>query len=665
MGDLGDISKFMSGDSGLGDRKWLSVDPTEYRATDTLPKQNLDTVPDLKALWSHQDQPSTSYLIPNNGAPRTMGDMSQAHGALRAQPSDIVRVARLALMQTQSTPRVTAALQTRFDTSAILAAKTALANVMAEQGLLGKYYIDASDFLGCDNSGSKKASEFAKKYANDAFFVRAKTACADCIHRNRLADGTDHCGVFRKEIRLKVPYTEQLAEYVEQNQRRLGRYVEAAQKGKAASEDELKARIQKAFLAPVVKAEAGFTGRSQPQPPRVKMASGDPATMLIAVENLTKKREINAAEMKARPIVALLRREMLKGRTADELIGALRLSFDLRDLRDTRAHWEPLFREAGLYGTIYTTQESFDECREGADFLAKHSSKIRAVVRGPKCGSCIFNQASRCLMYGKKLASTPEDTLTPEVVRYVVEEHKLLGSLPYTADKISWGETPREALKAIYKEAASKGLPVNAFTRMTVETAFAGAPVRSGTSELTRREIVRTASKYLNEGLYGEDLATALKSRFDVRDLNAAQADLKPVLAEQGLQGIYYVDPSIYEDYGKGCKQAASLHRSRLVPYVKIKSACVSCIHRSNPGHCSVINKPLVQEPPYTNKLAQQQSILNSGASTEVSYGSLMNNGLSMMQEYQLQAGDGNVDLNQQVERPEFSIEFGAHEVKL
>jgi hypothetical protein len=387
--------------------------------------------------------------------------------------------------------------------------------------------------------------------------------------------------------------------------------------------------------------------------------------MLIAVENLTKKREINAAEIKARPIVALLRREMLKGRSAEELLGALRLSFDLRDLRDTRDHWEPLFKESGLYGTIYTTQESFDDCRTGADFLAKHGSKIRAVVRGPKCASCIFSQAGRCMMYGKKLASAPEETLTPEVVRQVVDEHKLVGSLPYTADKISWGTTPREALKAIYKEATSKSLPATVGFRMSVETAFTGAPVPGGTSALTKREIVRQASRYMNEGLYGQDLLNILKSRFDVRDLKAASVDLKLALAEQGLQGIYYIDPSTYEDYGKGCRTAASQHRSRLVPYVKMGSACVSCVHRSNPGHCSVINKPLVREPPYTNKLAQQQAILNSGSSTEVSYGSLMNNGLSMMQEFQLQAGDGNVDLNQQVERPEFSIEFGPHEVKL
>ena len=52
MADLGDLSGFMKDGSGAGpaDLDWLDVDEESYRSTDELPKQNLDIVPELKAL---------------------------------------------------------------------------------------------------------------------------------------------------------------------------------------------------------------------------------------------------------------------------------------------------------------------------------------------------------------------------------------------------------------------------------------------------------------------------------------------------------------------------------------------------------------------------------------------------------------------------------------
>jgi len=48
-----------------------------------------------------------------------------------------------------------------------------------------------------------------------------------------------------------------------------------------------------------------------------------------------------------------------------------------------------------------------------------------------------------------------------------------------------------------------------------------------------------------------------------------------------------------------------------------------------------------------------------------VNFASLMNNGLTMMQEYELQHRDPAVDINAATEDPVITIEFGAQEVKL
>jgi len=659
MADLGDLTDFMKeGSSGVNNLDWLDVDEAKYRAEEPVPMQNLDIAPDLIALWSHDDS-SPSKLVPNTGAPRTMGDLSAIHGPLRSAPEDLIRTARYAIMQSTDPQKISHTLSSRYDMNVLTSAKETLAEIMSERGLLGKLYIAATDFPDC-SKGSKTASEFVRRYAQNAKFVVAKAACADCAHRQITATGTSHCGVFHKEIQLEVPYSDGLATRVESEQQAIGKT--------ASTGSTPKDRIRNAYLADVGGTIQGYTGR--PQAPVKVNASIDSTQQLIGISSLTKKRDEAAQRQllasKARPIIALLRREMLKGYGEDELVKSLRLAFDLNDLESTKSEWVPLFKQAGLFGAVYLTQDSFDDCREGADFVNKHASKARVVVAGSKCASCIFNKVGRCMMYGRKLVASAEEIINTGTVAAVIDEHKIAGKLPYDAASLHWGSTPTEALKAIHKAASAPLASGGPSVRSSIEKAFYGQTRAATTGELTKREILKTASKYMNEGLYGQDLLNALKGRFGSQDLLATSADLKIVLAEQGLQGIKYIDPTAYEDYGKGCHTAASAHRSRsAVQYLKVGDKCASCVHQTRAGFCSVINKQLVVEPPYIDKMAEQRAILASGVSTMVSYESLMNNGLSMMQEYQLQHDDGSFDLEPEIRPVAASIEFGVQKVKL
>src|SRR5690349_8168359 len=117
MTDLGDLSNFMK-EGSLANLDWLDVDEKEYQQKDTLPKQNLDTVPDLMALWSHEDLPASNF-VPNTGEPKTMGDMSQLHGHLRNAPEDLIKTARLAIMQTTDPQKLRSILASRYDMTAL------------------------------------------------------------------------------------------------------------------------------------------------------------------------------------------------------------------------------------------------------------------------------------------------------------------------------------------------------------------------------------------------------------------------------------------------------------------------------------------------------------------------------------------------------------------
>lgn len=646
---------------------WLNVDPEEYRRLDTLPHQCFDTVPELVAQWSHEDYDPLTYFVPNHdprgyiprdgfgslGFPGSTGVANRATGGFAGNSipqGDLLRTARFALMQSDDTRRWQETLVSKFSRDEIAAHREVLASLLEERGLLGRLYIAAKDFPGCADTAEPEI--FVRRHASNAKFVISKKACGDCCHKQSLLSGGSRCGIFHKELVPDVGYSEALATRVEAEQGMLG--------PDAATLSDPKSRIKAAFLATRGSTSTVFSGQDN-------LGALIPASRLLRKTADTSKQARAVAAAQARPVVETLRRELLKGRSVDEITHGMRLAFDVRDLRATQSHWAPLIKEAGLYGTIYSTQDSFDDCREGADFLSKHGSKVRGIVAGPKCPSCIFSKVGRCLMYGRKLVAKVDDLYTPETVAAVLDEHQMAGSLPVVATRRDWGARPREALQAIHK-AASAPLPMAVdAARLTIQRAFRGLQQEHETGTLTRREITKAASRFMNEGLYGTDLQTAMQSKFDPRDLLAASPELKPLVANsQGLQGIYFVDPTVYDDYGKGCKEAQRLHRSRQsVRYATVGAKCGSCIHQTRPGVCSVLDKRLAAEPPYQDKLAQQRAILASGnATAPLDYGSLINNGLTMMQEFELK-GAGNLKLNPSGMSFEAAIQFGHNDVNL
>jgi hypothetical protein len=677
MAELGDLSDFLK-EGSVSDLKWLEIDDAEYRAGEipgqgALPKQNLDISPDLVGLWARDDKPTTSYLVPNKqvvkpfpgaGEVHTMGDLSQAHGKLRDRAEDIAKITRYAMMQSTDSSNLKRLLTARFDLPTLQANRDVIASVLQERGLLGPVYIQASDFPNCAQS-PKNTTTFVRRFACDAKYIVAKPECSGCIHAKKVG-GTTNCSVFHKQIVLNVPYTDQLAAEVEQLQQTRGKVIQAS------SNATPRERVRLAMLAEAPQMEAPVykgVGENQLPKPAV-MPVQESGERLIQASSLTRKRDEKLhLELKSKPIIAFVRRELLKGRTAAELASSLKVSFPLSDLAETRAEWEPYFKEAGLLGAVYSTQDSFEDCHEGADFLAKHNPGVRAMVAGSKCESCIYNKISRCMLYGKPLVKAASDLYTWDTVEAVLLEHKNAGRIPAWEKSASLGTSdPRSALKSIHDRVSSQqGKPSGTAERMDLFYQWAGGPrqehVASGT---TKRNIVKTASKYMNEGLYGKDLLRALKTRYEVRDLAASKEDLKSVIAEQGLQGIYYVNPSVYDDYGHGCEEVSRLFRAKQVPYAKLGDKCGSCVHNHNMT-CSKLNKPLVVEPPYVDKSAQQQAILASGPSTQsVDPASILApSGMSVITEYQLQNHGMDIELNEPVKTASFDIVLGRTRVKV
>jgi len=671
MADLGDLTNFMK-EGSVANLDWLDVDGKQYRELDQLPKQNLDIAPDLEHVWSHSDSPQT--IVPNKEAgPKTMLDVGLGKTASEEAIRRVIKVARLALMQSTDPANFRHALTSRFDSQVLSEARPVLAQILQERGLLGRYYVEAIDFPNCHKAG-KEIATFTKKYASSAQFLVAKDSCAGCIHSSG-----NTCAVFQKELVLEVPYTPALAEAVERSQSAQGKLIQASsltprERIKAAhlaSDVRVSDRVE--TPKPVVN-PAQFM-RATVETPKVHLPVMASQAQALHDAQMAWNPEVasgktaatsrNAADKKAFDIVTFLRREMLKGHGEQALLHSLKLSFSLDDLRATRHAWEPVFKEAGYFGTIYSTQESFNDCHEGADFLAKFNPSVKGIVAGGKCSSCIYSKMSRCMMYGKPLVAKAEDLYTPEMVSTVVREHRLAGRLGTGAETSKWGSTPVEALKVVYRTASKAVQAPPVPMRAYVEQAFRGADHGHITAGLTKREIVKTATRYLNEGLYGEQLFQALQTRFDVRDIQASTEELKVALAEQGLQGIFFIDPAVYDDYARGCDEGSRLHRARMVPYLKMGPKCASCVLQPHPGFCSKYAKTLVLEPPYTDKAAQQQEILASGKATEINLATLMVNDKSIVAEFALKSAT-DIELNPEpAKAATITVELGGAKIDL
>lgn len=649
MSELGDLTEFLAEPSNgtnpeikfgsnLVDHSWLDVNPEEYRQNEPLPQQNLDIQPDLEALWDHEDKPSSAYVIPNQGAPRTMGDMSRDHGPLRAKPADIVRAMKMAMMQSTDPRRIHAALAGMFDSESIKAARPLLAKASLERGLLGHVYVDSKDFPGCANG---EGLDFVRKNASKARYVLRKEACDGCTGCQHSGGST--CSHFHKDLVVEVPYTPGLADSVELAEQASGKL--AVKNASQIPRDRIRAAVL-AVQAPLPKAA--------PKP-----VEHTARQLNVVQPNQQSMMDRMAAEKRAAPVVELIRREMLKGRREEDLQMALKLAFEVGDLAETKPIWFPVYREAGIYGVAYTTQDSFSDCREGADFLARHNPSVRAVVAGSKCSGCVYAKIGRCLLYGKPLVASSDLAVTPEVVQSVAQEHLAAGRL---ASVQGLSPSPVQALRALYK---ASGRPHRVAVKANIQTAFTGNTQGHHASSVVTRDIVTATRRYMNEGLYGADLLRVLRSRFEVRDLKVASSEVRKVTAEQGLMGIYYVDPTVYVDYGKGCNEAERLHRTRMVTYAKVGNACASCIHQIRPGKCAKLDKQLVVEPPYENKAAQQREMLASGPATEINYENLVNNGHSAMQEYELAERALVAAVDDPIHTVESSVQFGVQEIPL
>jgi hypothetical protein len=452
MSDLGDLDEILK-DRMLADLDWLDVDKDTYRAMEKLPQQNLDAVPELEEQWKHMSDGDMFRLSPEN---REVRDAKSPFWSERTTPGDLdeekeleilARFSADALQKGAKVSSIIRYIQKKFTPRTIRrAARTVLPAVFKENGLLGNVYVDSALIPDCNSGKTTKNASIGKT----AKYVKAKPECEGCVFNKG-----GRCSALKKELVHKIQYDEDL----------WGHYkglFEAQGKNTDLDGIPVRARLQRAFLSePKQRTSTNFqkgatlpkisysdaqkriAKKGQQHPPLVeylKEAGGKELLSALVkkvglsnlkkyymrmdgkVAGFTKEQatkdamEILSAvldpnyvatgiksptpKMMATRMGQFLRDRMMKGYFGAKLAKSLEDNFSYGELLENLPVIVAFREEDGLYGRVYSTADSYSDCKKGSKEVP---DDIRFIVKGSKCGDCVFRKSNQCVLYNKPL----------------------------------------------------------------------------------------------------------------------------------------------------------------------------------------------------------------------------------------------------------------------
>ncbi len=671
MSDLGDLTDFIK-EGSLVDHDWLKVDEITYHDQDTLPLQNTDIIPDLQQSWRRVDPDNSPKLIPGTPLPpKSMYEVAVRSKEDTEKLSKKIEAAtRKSLTIDPTGENLRKDLLKSFLYQDILQHKKVIGKWFKERGLLGGHYILAEDFDGCVNRQDPR--DFVKRHANTATYLIRKSACDGCVKARTAPSGRPYCDTFSKTLVDEPFYTDHLATNYEQFLYDRGRDV------KVASDGSPRDRIQKAFLSKYKASEVKDPEKpiqdnswyvrpaSAPGKVHLKVIQSsadryeDEALSVLSGEKKASEAKKDFSEFKlaqqGAEVRKVLARELLRGLPIKETLNSLKVAFPVSVLQETKPYWKDLYAQAGLFGTVYVAESEFDSCVDTAKFLSRQSTLVSTVVAGDRCGSCVHNKVGFCKIYKKPLVETIDGAVTEKVAENVVEKYETLGFIPKGV--VGFEENPVKTLKTAYN-LLNKTSPKNEMvSSVQAYQAFTGGPATQEVVVTKGRinSIVRYASQAINNGIFGKPLSNMLIQNFGEDSVRASLSELKPVLAKQGVEGVYYVDPTVYKDYGNGCDTLARFHKNTKVSTLKEGPKCNGCVFQVKKGSCSKVSKTLEGNPKLPENISEvkKSAILATFSSPEVFMG---NRGDTILEQYEVKTSSLDFELNPVA--PAFDVELG------
>jgi hypothetical protein len=563
---LGDVDLILH-HQGVSDLSWLSVDEEAYRAAETLPKQNLDIIEDLQHALTYSDDELIPHVVPmkphtfvtENVIPTSYANLSAPIAARTASY----------VMAGLNKSEIASKLALEFPKEELRLASESIKNIYSERGLLGKVYVDPSHLERCHNL-TKNDLRVATSFKTAKFVIAGKK-CGTCVCNNQ-----GSCTSLKKTIASEVPYGPKLAASlfpVIQNGPRLAALNEI--------NSDWKTRIQNAFLAK--------EGPSNPD--GIKTAH---TQHKVEVRKASNEELMEALRPKVAGEVFVPSRDFIKYQTR-----MLDGKDDREVLRSSGdASLKRLAGEYGLLGNTYIDIDWLGGCHVAAKYLSIPTLKY-AIRRSPSCTNCFCSSNGNC----SKIASTVP----------ILESHPVypkewyLETVKRASAKGGFNASVATRLSTSVPEISDYKSLVQSIADLKVaasDKAYSGTVQKYASSEVKQvkhispEEIIRTVGDLQNHGIHGKALVAALTSRYERSDLKQHSELGKRFASSDGIQGHYYVDPSVYLDYGRGCDEGAKKFRKVGAKHVMACSKCSGCRLQTAPGWCSKYAKTLIASVP-------------------------------------------------------------------
>lgn len=564
-GSMGDISSVI-GRGPVADLSWLAVDEEEYRKKSVVPHQNLDIIPELSRALQQTPEgiperlPYKDILIVNENPLYTP--------ALRFEDlNKITRQAAHYVYRGDSKDEVLNKLSVEWPADHLQQATGKIASILEDQGLLGNVYIASDHFGGCVNN--KNEIEFVRKHAKKALYVLGSEKCNGCVKNIN-----GRCASFSKYIVDQIPYDQNLLNHYKQDLEFTGRL--------SSDLSDPKQALRVAFRTP--EREIGESSGN-----RLWTQTNKPERVASLNEALDWYGSVN---QNAPDVVS-----------SELLVASKKLMMGKTSAHYLAQNPDPQIRSLssydGILGRFIVDMDALGGCSKTASFIKEKGLKdvLYFVRRASTCSYCKCGAGGFCDKFsrvGKIVSDLPHFTVEDfsNLITAKVASGVMTPSDGTMAIKRFAGIDPASGL-AVVKRLASLSQPLSERRDYgsKSEVAFTGG------SPQVKEEDISGMSEFIgarmNEGTYGATLMEKLSSRYSSRQIEAFKRT-SDLLDYDGIQGHYFIDPTVYSDFGRGCKTGSHKYRGTGAKHLKASSVCNDCVKQNSPGWCSAYAKPLL-----------------------------------------------------------------------
>lgn len=592
---IGDVTEIMS-NQGVSDLSWLNVDEEDYRAIEALPKQNLDCIPELQSAlsWDGKDPrvPEISPMRPHTMVNRNPLDSPGA--TLRSNSSVTNRLAAYVVAGMPDRD-IAYRMRSEFSPEQLSASHAEAAEILSEKGLLGNVYVDAKHFPRCAQEGPHR--EFVAKTAKRALFVLAKEACGGCV-----CNKAGSCSSFKKRLTAEIPYDRKTAAaYLPQlaGENRLAPGAVQAVVAAGSTPEVIKGVLRDAFLRP-----AASVPMDSPQTIQRRAVPKAKPVTAADVAAFRDRQAADESDPMPGSMARVVAKRMMQGR------------YDVSSIvASSDAEVRGLSRDHGLLGHTFVDGDCLGGLRETVAFVKKMPRApdfvlLRGLTAADRATPEYASLLQDTVVVRRRPALTSHSFATAlgravAAGRITAEQAAAAAARVAAAPFSDWGpavahvnltEAPSRSRRADYQPAVLVSLHHG--SRSDGSTSAAMDP----------EEVRRTISHLMNTGLEGRKLQSAVLRRYARSDLAQVPAVGQALVRDDGVQGSFFIDPTAYKDYGRGC-QTASDHFRKLnsVPNVLASSGCTGCRLQTHPGWCSKLAKTLIRQVPEQVRLEAQE----------------------------------------------------------